>query len=589
MKKNLFICLILLLAVAMIGSLAACGPKGDAPAVTTDDGTDASDGTALNGDTSTTDPATDGETTAADEPTVEQYVYKHVVIVGVDGAGAFFKEAKTPNLDKIFADGAVTYEGITSTPSISAQSWGSLFHGVTPEFHGLDNGITSYRPYPADSEFPSFFRVIREQMPEASLASFCHWSNVNIGIIEDGIGVHKESADTDIKVIKMARDYVTQEVENGNGAPTMLFIHLDEADAAGHGSGYGTAVHLKKIKQQDVWIDQLYDTYDELGLLEDTLFIVTTDHGGLGNDHGGSSDAEMKIMFAAAGKTVEKGTIGEMGIRDTASIVLHALGLEQPKSWTGRVPSGLFKGVVAGERPVYEIDGSDREHVSVSTPEAGSAVHISQFITDKDLVTYLTFDGDVTDEMGAATTSGGKLYFVEGYFGESARLEDGYVSIPDYAPGTDSFSVSLWVNTRGVSSDPPLFSNKNWDNGYLSGFVFCIKSGSVQFNMGDGENRMDFSKQLPTNYATGWMHLTLVVDREAAVVKISTDFGAFQTLAIPEELKDVSLDAYGVLNIGQDGTGAYGVPLSAAVDEFMVFDGALTEGDLASLAEYYGK
>ena len=92
MKKNLFICLILLLAVAMIGSLAACGPKGDAPAVTTDDGTDASDGTALNGDTSTTDPATDGETTAANEPTVEQYVYKHVVIVGVDGAGAFFKE-----------------------------------------------------------------------------------------------------------------------------------------------------------------------------------------------------------------------------------------------------------------------------------------------------------------------------------------------------------------------------------------------------------------------------------------------------------------------------------------------------------------
>ena len=507
----------------------------------------------------------------------------------MDGAGAFFKEAETPNLDKIFADGAVTYEAITSTPSISAQSWGSLLHGVTPEFHGLDNGITGSQAYPADSEFPSFFRVIREQMPDASLASFCNWNNINIGIIEDGIGVYKATDGSDLKVIKMAKNYVTAEVESGNGAPTVMFLQLDEADAAGHGSGYGTAVHLKKIKQQDVWIDQLYDTYDELGLLEDTLFIVTTDHGGLGNDHGGSSDAEMKIMFAAAGKTVEKGTIGEMGIRDTASIVLHALGLEQPKSWTGRVPSGLFKGVVAGERPVYEIDGSDREHVSVSTPEAGSAVHISQFITDKDLVTYLTFDGDVTDEMGAATTSGGKLYFVEGYFGESARLEDGYVSIPDYAPGTDSFSVSLWVNTRGVSSDPPLFSNKNWDNGYLSGFVFCIKSGSVQFNMGDGENRMDFSKQLPTNYATGWMHLTLVVDREAAVVKISTDFGAFQTLAIPEELKDVSLDAYGVLNIGQDGTGAYGVPLSAAVDEFMVFDGALTEGDLASLAEYYGK
>ena len=590
MKKNLFTCLILLLAVAMIGSLAACGLKGDAPAVTTDDGTDASDGTALNGDTSTTDPATDGETTAADEPTVEQYVYKHVVIVGVDGAGAFFKEAETPNLDKIFADGAVTYEGITSTPSISAQSWGSLFHGVTPEFHGLDNGITSYRPYPADSEFPSFFRVIREQMPEASLASFCHWSNVNIGIIEDGIGVHKESADTDIKVIKMARDYVTQEVENGNGAPTMLFIHLDEADAAGHGSGYGTAVHLKKIQQQDIWIDQLYDTYGELGLLEDTLFIVTTDHGGLGTDHGGDSDAEMKIMFAATGKTVEKGTIGELAIRDTAAIVLHALGLEQPAAWTARVPSGLFKGVVAGERPVYTVPEGDRAHENVPTPETGSEGHISNFITDKSLTHYLPLDGDITDRCGGTTSKTGNLYFVEGYFGRGVSLPDGHISISDYAPGTDSFTVTMWVSTMGVSSDPALVSNKDWASGSNSGYVLCLEnSDHVKFNAGDGANRMDMSHPLPADFRAGWMHVALVVDRTAEEVRIALDFGDFQTQALPDALKGASLDAFNVLNIGQDGTGAYSASLTATVDELMIFDGALTEGELASLAEYYGK
>ena len=612
-KKICTLGLVALVTLAMLCGLVACNTADGDSASTTDAVTEggATDGSTTASDEATepatdeatepatdavTDPVTEGESipetepeTQPDEPSLEGYTYKHVVIVGVDGAGAFFKEAATPHLDEIFAGGAVTYEAITSTPSISAQSWGSLFHGVTPEFHGLDNGITGSQAYPADSEFPSFFRVIREQMPDASLASFCHWNNINIGIIEDGIGVHKAANGSDLKVITMARDYVEAEVENGNGAPTMLFIHLDEADAAGHNSGYGTPIHLKKIKQQDTWISILYDTYADLGLLEDTLFIVTADHGGSGTDHGGSTDAEMKIMFAATGKTVEKGTIGEMGIRDTASIVLHALGLEQPASWTSRVPSGLFKGVVAGERPVYEIDGSEREHINVPTPEAGSAGHISQFITDKSLVNYLTFDGDVTDEMGAATTQGGKLYFVEGYFGEGARLEDGYVSIPDYAPGTNSFSVSLWVNTKGVTSDPPLFSNKNWNNGNLIGYVFCIKSGAVQFNMGDGDNRMDFNKQLPLNYATGWMHLTLVVDREAGEVKISTDFGPFQTLAIPETLKDASLDAYDVLNIGQDGTGTYSAPLSAIVDEFMIFDGALTDADLAKLAEYYGK
>ena len=44
-------------------------------------------------------------------------VYKHVVVIGVDGAGSFFKETSTPNMDAIFADGAITYEGITESPS----------------------------------------------------------------------------------------------------------------------------------------------------------------------------------------------------------------------------------------------------------------------------------------------------------------------------------------------------------------------------------------------------------------------------------------------------------------------------------------
>ena len=41
-------------------------------------------------------PACSGEPT----PTTP---YKHVVVIGVDGAGAFFRDAQTPNLDKIFA------------------------------------------------------------------------------------------------------------------------------------------------------------------------------------------------------------------------------------------------------------------------------------------------------------------------------------------------------------------------------------------------------------------------------------------------------------------------------------------------------
>ena len=31
--------------------------------------------------------------------------YKHVVVIGIDGAGAFIREADTPHFDRIFAEG----------------------------------------------------------------------------------------------------------------------------------------------------------------------------------------------------------------------------------------------------------------------------------------------------------------------------------------------------------------------------------------------------------------------------------------------------------------------------------------------------
>ena len=93
--------------------------------------------------------------------------YSHVIVVGIDGAGSFIKDAETPYFDRIFENGAVTYGALASNPSISAECWGSMLLGVGPEVHKLTNGIVSSTPYPVDSKFPSLFRRIREVMPEA--------------------------------------------------------------------------------------------------------------------------------------------------------------------------------------------------------------------------------------------------------------------------------------------------------------------------------------------------------------------------------------------------------------------------------------
>ena len=509
--------------------------------------------------------------------------YKYVVVIGVDGAGAFFKNANTPNIDEIFANGAVTYNCLTADPTISAQCWGSLLHGVTPSVHGLTNAIVSSTAYPNNSKYPSFFRVIKENNENAVLASFCNWNPINVGIVENNIGVHKVGGISDANLTNEIIAYL-----NGNN-PTALFVQFDEADGAGHSYGYGTESQLAKISEIDGYIGRIYEAYKQNGILDETLFIVTSDHGGSGKSHGGLTDAEKYVMFAATGKNVQNGTIGEIEIRDTAAIVLHALGYENPETWTARVPSGLFEGIEAGERPEYVDKESNRYHETEPTPEEGSDGYVTNYIKDHELNTYLTFDGNIADNCGGTTAQGGNLYFVEdGYFGKGVSLDDGYVTLNNFKPGSDSYTFAFWINTKAITSDPCIISNKNWNSGMNLGFTLTIRASGVAMNIGNGSTRADCVAALPTDYTEGWMHVLAFIDRTNNKIGVCLDFGTIVTVDIPSALQGLSMDTNYVTNIGQDGTGKYGAALPATIDELMIFEGAFDEADINALKEYYG-
>ena len=514
--------------------------------------------------------------------TVPSDKYKHVVVIGVDGAGAYFQNAQTPNLDAIFANGAITYDCLTANPTISAQCWGSLMHGVVPSVHGLTNSVVSSTAYPSNSKYPSFFRVIRENDENAVLASFCNWNPINVGIVENDIGVHKIGGMSDANLTNAILSYL----EGSN--PTALFVQFDEADGAGHSYGYGTSNQLAKISEIDGYIGRIYEAYRQKGMLEETLFIVTSDHGGSGTSHGGLADSEKYVMFAASGKNVQNGTIGDIEIRDTATIVLHALGYESPETWTARVPSGLFEGVEAGERPTYVDKDSNRYHETEPTPEKGSEGYVTNYIKDHGLNTYMTFDGDISNNCTGTTAQGGNLYFVEdGYFGQGVAIDDGYVKLNNFAPGTGSFTIAFWINTKAITSDPCIFSNKNWQTGANSGFALAIRSGEIALNLGNGGARVDCKAPLPTDYTEGWMHVLAFVDRVNNKVGVCIDLGTIVTVDIPEALR-ISLDTQYSANIGQDGTGRYNASVPATIDEFMIFDGAFDQADVDSLKAYYG-
>jgi hypothetical protein len=513
---------------------------------------------------------------------MERTIYDRVVLIGVDGAGTFFREAVTQNLNRIFDSGAISFDVLTSEPTISAECWGSMLHGVRPEIHRLTNGIVSTTKYDNQSEFPSVFRVIRENMPDAAMASFCNWNPINIGIIEDELDVHKDSAADEVLTDKIC-EYIAA------NDPVLLFVQFDEVDGAGHANGYGTPGHLTQITKTDNYIERIFRAYEERDFIDNTLFIVAADHGGTpGGSHGGSSDAEKYVMVAVSGKTVAAGNIVDMEIRDTASVILYALGLDgsQPDTWTSRVPSGVFEGVNAVDRPIYTIDYTigHRIHKSGSAPDTG----ISGVLDSSKILAFLPFDGNCDNTQGEfLTASTGKLYYVEGYYGEGLKTDDGYVTLKDFKPGISNFTIAVWFKTGGVGGDPSLCSNKNWESGLNEGFILSLRPGDVKFNLGNGKARMDLECPLPPDFRDGWVHVILSVDRDKNIVTIYYDFQKAVEMEITPELAEASFDGLKSFNIGQDGTGRYASPLSAILDEFILYDGVINDREIESLADYY--
>ncbi len=286
--------------------------------------------------------------------------YSHVIVIGVDGAGSWFKNADTPNFDRIFENGAVTYGALSSKPTISAECWGSMLIGVGPEIHGLTNGIVSGTPYDINSAFPSLFRRIREAYPDAVLGSYCDWNPITYGIVENNIGVSHATA-SDSELTPVVCDYIRK------NKPDFMFIHFDSVDGAGHATGYGLPAFIDRLHVVDGLIGDVYSAVNDALMLEDTLFIVIADHGGTNGEnnkgsHGGWTDEEKYVTFGASGKGINKTEIQEMNIRDLAASVLYAMGIDVPdfdeNGWTSQIPDGMFADYNGGYRDISHLTGA---------------------------------------------------------------------------------------------------------------------------------------------------------------------------------------------------------------------------------------
>ncbi len=258
---------------------------------------------------------------------------ENVFIIGIDGAGRSVLNAECPNITEFRKSAVLAANTYTVVPSISAECWGSMFTSVLPEQHGYTNDNIAVVPHTLDDQYPSLFRVIKEKLPQWKIASFSSWKPINVGIVEDLPGVVKCS-EKDDEVADAAAEYIRT-----TDGPMAFYIHLDDLDHIGHQLDYFTPEYMKVWPKVDRNVGKLLDAIKQSGKLDNSLILITTDHGGgaIPKSHGTAEPQDVETFIMAAGGTLGVNTsiTHKVSILDVAPVILKQLGISKPEHMLG--------------------------------------------------------------------------------------------------------------------------------------------------------------------------------------------------------------------------------------------------------------
>lgn len=272
---------------------------------------------------------------------------KHVIVIALDGWGAYsVPKANMPNVKSLMEKGAYTLESRSIHPSSSAPNWAAMFMGVGPELHGYTTWGSQTPDVPSrvlnkNGIFPTVFQVVRDTRPEAEIGVFSEWIGIKYLVDTLSLSVYKNMPDYN-EYPTALRDSAVKYIKEKH--PTLAAFCFDNPDHIGHQAGHDTPAYYKKLEELDGYVGQIVQAVKDAGMYEETIFIVTADHGGIKKNHGGWTLQEMQIPFIICGKGVKAGhkiTSSVMQF-DTAATIAAILGAQVPQVWIGRPVSEAF-------------------------------------------------------------------------------------------------------------------------------------------------------------------------------------------------------------------------------------------------------
>ncbi|MFQ6126850.1 MAG: alkaline phosphatase family protein, partial [Candidatus Heimdallarchaeota archaeon] len=195
----------------------------------------------------------------------------YVVVVVIDGARPdIVEKAETPNIDWIKENGTWFTNARCFTPSFSDPGDTSIGTGAKPSVAGV---AFNNQELNGDIGIDNIFKIVKETGETTSFTGSKSWLN----LYGDWFNNYKVIGEGTREMDSVVGDYAVDLIEQNN--PKLLMVHLDDTDTAGHEYGAASDEYQQQIEGADAELGKIIQAYDNSGILEETLFIITSDHG----------------------------------------------------------------------------------------------------------------------------------------------------------------------------------------------------------------------------------------------------------------------------------------------------------------------
>jgi hypothetical protein len=290
--------------------------------------------------------------------------YEHIILITIDGVRPdILMEANTPYMDNLMANGSFTLNAWTVTPSVTIAAIPSIHTGATPEVHGV-----------TDWNGEIYAETLTEVFEEAGLpcAIVCQ---------SPILGGYSATYSIDYYYHPQADENFMSEAIHMliRHNPFFMSTYNPMPDRRGHAYGHESPEYKEAIENADYHIGRLIENLKELGVYENTLIVITTDHGMTGQSHGNGYENDMRVFSIWHGPRVKENyrmfdnvyippsptydeTYVAHRIVDIAPTVTSLVGLRAPENSEGSTIYEIFDNLAPPDYVYLTWATSDTAH-----------------------------------------------------------------------------------------------------------------------------------------------------------------------------------------------------------------------------------